>query len=99
MMYLIKSFDLPNFVDLIYFIITFNPTINFWIGMKDHTTWTLLYIDYSTCTSQLYCSGHVSSIFLAQLDRSDHVSSTFNITSSLWLLSKQHCGHPLEGIS
>jgi len=37
--------------------------------MKNHTTWTLLYIDYSTCTSQLYRLGHVS--------------STFNITRSL----------------
>jgi hypothetical protein len=68
-----------------------------WTGMEDHTTWTLIYIDCSTCTAQLDHSGHVSSTCLAQLDRSGHMSSTclaqfdclshvittINITSSL----------------
>ena len=59
--------------------------------------WTLLYIDYSTCTTQLDRSGYVSSTCLAQLERSGHVShiclaqfdrpghmsSTINVTSSL----------------
>jgi hypothetical protein len=81
-----------------------------WTGMEDHTTWTLLYIDYLTCTNQvdrtsrmsftcsaqLYWSCHVSSSCLTRLDRLGHVSSTFNISSSLRLLSKQHCGPSLE---
>jgi len=47
-----------------------------WTGIEDHTTWTLIFIDYSTCTTQLDRSGHVSSTCLAQLERSGHVSST-----------------------
>jgi len=65
--------------------------------MEDHTTWTLLYIDYSTCTTQLDRSGdvsstclaqlehsrHMSSVCLAQFDFPGHVSSTINVPSSL----------------
>ena len=32
-----------------------------WTGIKDYTTWNLLYIDYSTYPAQLECSGHESS--------------------------------------
>jgi len=33
----------------------------FWTGIKDYTTWNLLYIDYSTYPAQLECSSHESS--------------------------------------
>jgi len=38
--------------------------------MDDHTTYTLIYIDHSTCPTQLYRPGHMS--------------STFNVLSSAW---------------
>jgi len=41
-----------------------------WTCMEEHTSWTLLYIDYSTCTTQLDGSGHVRSTCSARSVRS-----------------------------